>query len=127
MRQIFILLFGREAHNIYSTTVDGVEWYPAVQLCRLLGDIDVSSAMKDRWGYYNLLDGEKRKFLDKNFNIRSEVWFVTERGFWKLLGISQSTRAMRFKCLMLTEYLPLILHNEVNNTDILYRLRSNLF
>jgi prophage antirepressor-like protein len=110
MREVFILLFGRKGENIYSVNIDGVEWFPAVQICKLIGARDVSSAMRQRNIWLELYDGEdKCKMKDNNINCHSEVWFVSKSGFWKLMAISNGIRALRFREWVATEFLPSIL------------------
>lgn len=114
MREIFTLLFGPEGREVYSTTIDGIEWFPAVQLCNLLDLADVSSVMRyKQYAWFRLLDGDKRKFKDSNYHKHGEVWFVSEKGFWKLLARSNTVEAGLFRAWLFSRVLPPLLHRLV--------------
>jgi len=114
MKEIFILLFGREGEDVYTTIVDGIEWYPAIQICKLLWIKDVSSTMGGRMDNLTLFDGiDKRKFRDRNVNRNSDVWFISEKGFWKLMASSKVTDALMFRVWVVTKVMPPLLHHLV--------------
>lgn len=116
MRLIFIFLFGHDGEKVYSTYKDGVLWFSASHICNLLDISDVSSAMRGKdFAWFNLDEEDKRKFKDPGINRHSEVWFISESGFWKLLGYSNAPLALRFRAWVATTMLPLVLHQVLDD------------
>ena len=127
MREIFILLFGEAGREVYALNIDGVNWYPAFQLCKLLGIRSVSSAMRERWELLELYEEDKYKFRDVNVNKRSDVWFVSDKGFWKLLMVSKGIKAQMIRGWLATEYLPKTLRIFAQDPEIVERGFRRMF
>ena len=116
MQKLMVRYFGEEANSFIYREADGQTWVSARDLCDAMGISCVYHAVEDQLTRteLNLTEADKQKFYEPAIKTTCKVWFVSETGFWKILGRSRSSFAESFRADYFTQVLPVVLRHKTN-------------
>jgi prophage antirepressor-like protein len=108
MKNLLNRLFGERADNVLIIHEDGQDWVLVKHICNLIGAHSEYHAVGDQCSYpeLDLNESEKRQFWVPGVHKKCPVWFVTESGFWKIIGRSHAPWPKAFRANLFLDVVP---------------------
>lgn len=108
MRKTLRRIFGDRCDNVMIIHENGQDWVLVRDLCNLIGLQNEYHAVEDHYSdqEFNLNEADKRKFYVPGGHRKCAVWFVSDSGFWKIIGRSHAPWAVSFRARLFTETMP---------------------
>jgi prophage antirepressor-like protein len=108
MRDLLRQFFGERSKDVLIIHEDGQDWVLVKDICSLIGAHSEYHAVGDQCSYpeLDLNEADKRMFWVRGVHRKCPVWFVTESGFWKIIGRSHAPWALTFRAALFTDTIP---------------------